>query len=96
MCVSIIMCAGFFVLLLSIVSRPYVNQSLIEGLWLGGGSNTAQYCLLSPHVQPGNEAVSRFLSVCLSNLLCAESNEQIQNFSSFNVMGKVRFVLLCR
>lgn len=29
----------------------------------GGGSNTAQYCVLSPHVQPGNEAASRLLSV---------------------------------
>lgn len=57
--VSIIMCTGLSVLLLSIV-RPYVNQSLLEGLWLGGGSNTAQYCFFSPHVQPGNEAVSRF------------------------------------
>ncbi len=27
--------AGFSVLLLSIVSGPYVNQSLLEGLWLG-------------------------------------------------------------
>lgn len=61
--VAVFMCTSFSALLLSIV-RPYVNQSLLEGLWLGGGSNTAQYCLHSPHVQPGNEAVSRFLSVC--------------------------------
>lgn len=62
--VSITMCTRFFVLLLSIVSRPYANQSLLEGLWLGGGGNTAQYCFLSPHVQPRNEAASPLLSVC--------------------------------
>lgn len=35
MCTSLFKCTGFSVLLLSIV-RPYVNQSLLEGLWLGG------------------------------------------------------------
>lgn len=83
------MCTGFSVQPLSIVSRPYANQSLLEGLWLGGGSNTAQYCFLSPHVQPGNEAVSLLCHFC--NLSSPESNDQILNSSSFNVMGKVRF-----
>lgn len=76
-CVCLCLWTGFFVELHSIVGRPYVNQSRLEGLWLGGGSNTAQYCFLSPHVQPGNEAVSRSLSVCFRNLLRPKSNEQI-------------------
>lgn len=50
------MCITFFVLLS--VGRRYVNQNLLEGLWLGGGSNTVQYCLHSPHMQPGNEAAA--------------------------------------
>lgn len=78
--VSVFMCTGFSVLLLSIVSRPYVNQSLLEGLWLGGGSNTAQYCFLSPHVQPGNEAVSRFLSVCFVTSVIFYVRSQMNRF----------------
>lgn len=43
-------CALVCPLLLHSIVRPYVNQ---RGLGLGGGSNTAHYCLHSPHVQPG-------------------------------------------
>ena len=83
------MCTGFPVMPLSIVSRPYANQSLLEGLWLGGGNNTAQYCFLCPHVQSGIEAVSPFFSRLLChfcNVSSAESNGQILNSSSFSVM----------
>lgn len=75
--VSVITCAGFSVMLPSIVSSPHVNQRRLEGLWWGGGSNTAQYCFLSPHVEPGNEAVSCSPYVCFRNLLSTKSNEQI-------------------
>lgn len=47
----------------------------VRGALVGGGSNTAQYCFLFPHVQPGNEAVS-FLSASVI-FLCPKSNEQI-------------------
>lgn len=37
---------------------------------MGGGSNTAKYCLLSPHVQPGKKNLRRFMlsSFCLEEV----------------------------
>lgn len=59
----------------------YVNQNLLEGLWVEGSDNTAQYCVLGPHVQPGNEDRVSFSPSALSlhDSLHLLSIEQILN-----------------